>query len=187
MNVLGILGSPRRGGNTEVLLDKALDGARSSGASVEKMSLNELAIKPCQECGGCDDTGECVIADDMAMIYSKVDKADRIILASPVFFGGLTAQTKAMIDRLQCRWVAKYRLKKTLDTGKRGIFLCVSAWHKDEFFDNAKKIVKIFFVVLDIAYIGDLWCKGISGKGDIIKDKESLDAAFKLGKDLVLP
>ena len=187
MNVLGILGSPRRGGNAEVLLDKALEGARSCGASVEKISLNELSIRPCQECGGCDDTGECVIADDMAMIYSKVDKADRIILASPVFFGGLTAQTKAMIDRFQCRWVGKYLLKNTSDAGKKGAFLCVSARHKEEFFENAKRILKIFFVVLDIAYAGDVWCRGVSKRGDIEKHPDSLEAAFKLGKALVSP
>ncbi|MCX5679166.1 MAG: flavodoxin family protein, partial [Candidatus Omnitrophica bacterium] len=122
MKVLGILGSPRRGGNAERLLDKALEGAIACGASAEKISLNELTIRPCQECGGCDDTGECVIVDDMSMIYSSVDKADCIILASPIFFGELTAQTKAVIDRFQCRWVKKYRLKKTSGVVKKGLF-----------------------------------------------------------------
>ena len=185
MNVLGILGSPRRGGNAEVLLDKALDGALASGASVEKISLNELRIRPCQECGGCDDTGECVISDGMDTVYNKIDKADAVIVASPIFFGEVTAQTKAMIDRFQCRWVGKYRLKKDPAAGKKGAFLCVSAWHKDEFFENAKRVIKIFFVVLGIAYIGDVWCQGVSGKGDIEKRPDSLEAAFKLGKDLV--
>ena len=187
MNVLGILGSPRRGGNAEVLLDKALQGAESCGASTEKLCLNELAIRPCQECGGCDDTGECVIADDMAMVYGKIDKADRIILASPVFFGGLTAQTKAMIDRFQCRWVRKYRLKTAPEAGKKGAFLCVSARHKEEFFENAVRIARIFFIVLDIAYAGDVWCKGVSDKGEIAKHPDSLEEAFKLGKALVSP
>jgi len=187
MRVLGILGSPRRGGNAERLLDKALLGAQSCGASIEKISLNELTIRPCQECGGCDDTGECVIADDMATIYSSIDKADCIILASPVFFGELTAQTKAMIDRFQCRWVKKYRLKQPSAVQKKGAFLCVSAWQKVEFFENAKRIAKIFFVVLDIAYAGEVWCKGVSGKGDIEKRPDSLEEAFKLGKALVSP
>lgn len=187
MKVLGILGSPRRGGNAEVLLDKALLGASTSGASVEKISLNELMIRPCQECGGCDDTGECVIADDMAAIYDKIDRADAIILASPIFFGGLTAQIKAMIDRFQCRWVGKYLLKKTPPAGKKGAFLCTSAWRKEEFFENAKKMAKIFFIVLDIAYAGDVWCSGVSGRGEIEKHPDSLAAAFKLGKTLVLP
>jgi len=184
MKVLGILGSPRRGGNAERLLDMALDGARESGASVEKISLNELTIRPCQECGGCDDTGECVVADDMAAVYSSIDRADRIILASPIFFGELTAQTKAMIDRFQCRWVGKYRLKNTPDAGKKGVFLCVSAWRKEDFFENAKKIVKIFFVVLDIKYAGDVWCKGVSGKEDIRDRPDSLEEAFRIGKAL---
>ena len=187
MRVLGILGSPRRGGNAERLLDKALEGALVCGASIDKVSLNELTVRPCQECGGCDDTGKCVIADDMGAIYCKVDEADVVILASPIFFGELTAQTKAMIDRFQCRWVKKYRLKNTPASGKKGAFLCVSAWHKEEFFENAKRIAKIFFVVLDIAYAGDVWCQGISAKGDIEKHPDSLTAAFKLGKELSSP
>jgi len=186
VKVLGILGSPRRGGNAEVLLDKALSGAQSPGVVTEKISLNELTIRPCQECGGCDNTGECVIADDMAAIYKKIDEADAVILASPVFFGGLTAQTKAMIDRFQSRWVSKYRLKKASPgVGKKGVFLCVSAWNKEKFFENAKEIVKIFFMVLDIKYSGDVWCQGVSEKGGVEKRQDSLEDAFKLGKALV--
>ncbi len=182
MNVLGILGSPRRGGNAEELLDKALEGAKAAGASCEKICLNELSIRPCQECGGCDLTGECVIRDDMDAVYGKVDSADGIILASPIFFGELTAQTKAMIDRFQARWVKKYRLKKPSGVPKKGAFLCVSAWRKDDFFENAKKIVKIFFVVLDITYIGDVWCPGVARKGSINEHPDMLGKAFDLGK-----
>ena len=185
VRVLGILGSPRRGGNAEIMLDSALEGARSAGAVTDKISLNEMSIKPCQECGGCDKTGECVIRDDMDVIYGKVDASDAVILASPIFFGELTAQTKIMIDRFQSRWVKKYRLKKTSASGKRGLFLCVSAWRKDDFFENAKKIVKIFFIVLDIDYAGEIWASGISLKGSIRKDPELLGRAFKMGKELV--
>lgn len=185
MKVLGILGSPRRKGNAEVLLDKALEGAASRGAVCEKISLNELSIRPCQECGGCDKTGECVIRDDMDIVYRKIDWADAVILSSPVFFGNLTAQTKAMIDRFQCRWVKKYILKNAPEKRKKGAFLCVSAWNKEEFFDNAKRIVKIFFIVLDIDYFGDVWCQKVSHKGDIEKCGDALDKAAKLGKDLV--
>src|SRR3989338_242360 len=128
MNVLGISSSPRKGGNSDVLLDEALAGASSAGATVAKIVLNDLTFRPCQECGGCDTTGICVVRDDMGGVYEKFAEADIVILASPIFFGSLSAQLKMMIDRFQCAWVKKYLLKKRVTKpGKRkkkGIFLC---------------------------------------------------------------
>src|SRR3989338_6879148 len=159
--VLGISGSPRRGGNTEILLDEALEGSRSRGAKIEKIVLNDLRFKPCQECGGCDKTGKCIIEDDLEMVYEKVEEADCLIIASPIFFGSLSAQLKMMIDRFQCTWVKKYILKKRWGiSGKakrRGVFLCVSAAKKNEFFENADRIMKIFFRTLDIDYFGHIF------------------------------
>jgi multimeric flavodoxin WrbA len=91
LKVLGIFGSPRRGGNTEILLEEALKGAEKEGAEVERLHLTDFAITPCKECHGCDKTGNCVILDDMQKIYPKLLEADVIILASPIFFYGLTA------------------------------------------------------------------------------------------------
>ncbi|MBI4974861.1 MAG: flavodoxin family protein, partial [Candidatus Omnitrophica bacterium] len=154
MKILGISGSPRKGGNTDTLLDKALEGAQSAGARVEKIALNDLNFKPCQECGGCDETGICVIDDDMQLVYRSLNSADAVIVASPIFFGSVTAQVKMMIDRLQSLWVLKYVLRKaaTARRKRKGIFLCVSAARKKRFFENAKSIIKIFFATLDIKY-----------------------------------
>jgi multimeric flavodoxin WrbA len=71
-----------------------------------------MDIRPCQNCGGCDDTGSCIIEDAMVDIYEAIRSADRIILASPIFFFGLSAQTKIMIDRCQAFWCQRYLLKK---------------------------------------------------------------------------
>src|SRR3989338_614183 len=108
MYVLGINGSPRIGGNTNLLLDKALEGAKNKGAKIEKVILNKLKIVPCQECEVVRDDGTCKIEDDFQPLYDKIKKADAIILASPIFFGSLSAQTKIMIDRFQCYWRYKY-------------------------------------------------------------------------------
>ena len=72
MNVLGIFGSPRRGGNTDLLLEEALRGAEKEGAKVERLYLSDSTISPCKECHGCDNTGNCVILDDMQRIYPKL-------------------------------------------------------------------------------------------------------------------
>jgi len=187
MKVVGISGSPRKGGNSEMLLDEALKGARSAGASTEKIILNDLDFKACQECGGCDESGACIINDDMRLVYKKIEQADRLVIASPVFFGSVTAQLKAMIDRFQCQWVKKYVLKKPAQPGKtrKGIFLCVSGTDKKEFFENARSLIRIFFSTLDIVYFGDLFCGGVDRKSAIKKRKVILRKAFKLGAALV--
>ena len=187
MKVLGISASPRRGGNTEILLDRALEGAASRGAATEKVILNELRYKPCQECGGCSSTGVCVIHDDMRLIYAKLSNADAIIVSSPIFFGTISAQLKAMIDRHQCSWISKYVLKKCSLSRKmrKGAFLCVGGSGVRKFFEHAKKIVRIFFATLDIAYTHELFYPGIDDKGGILKNKKALDEAYEIGRGIV--
>ncbi len=189
MKVLGILGSPRRGGNSEILLDKALEGADSTGLDIEKIVLNELKFSPCQECGGCSTTGKCIINDDMQTIYKKLDEAEAIILAAPIFFGSLSAQVKAMIDRYQCRWIAKYVLDKRTPLDKPtpqgcrlGFLILVSAANREKFFKNAESIVKNFFAVLDIEFKDSLYCPNIDKKGKVLKHPDCLNRAFELGK-----
>jgi len=92
--VLALCGSPRAGGNTELLVDSCLKGVEAGGVPGEKICLNELHISPCQECGGCQRTGWCVVQDDMQKVYQRLQQAKGVILASPIFFGSLTAQTK---------------------------------------------------------------------------------------------
>ena len=185
MKVLGILGGPLRGGNSEKLLDKALEGARSSGALCEKVALGDIIFKGCIECGGCDDTGFCVLVDDMTPLYKKIEEADALIVASPIFFASLPSQLKAFIDRFQSRWIAKYRLK-TIKSGinKRGIFLCASGWDKKYFFENARHIIKVLFTTLDIEYSGELYAGGMDSPGAADKARQALDKAFELGKAL---
>ena len=97
MKVLGINGSPRIGGNTDILLDRVLEGAKSKGAKTEKIILNKLKFSPCQECENLPDDGSCIVEDDMKAIYEKIKDIDSLILASPIFFGSLSAQTKMMM------------------------------------------------------------------------------------------
>ena len=119
MKVFGIFGSPRRGGNTELLLEEALKGAEKEGAKVECLYLSDFTITPCKECHGCDDTGNCIILDEMEKVYPKLLEADVVILSSPIFFYGVTAWAKALIDRSQALWARKYLLKDP-SLGKEG-------------------------------------------------------------------
>ena len=140
MKVLGIAGSPRRGGNTDLLLTEVMRGAASKGAEVKTIVLRDLTIAPCQHCDACLKTGKCRIQDDMQMIYSQMEDADRIVLASPIQFMTVTAHMKAMIDRCQSLWAKKYMLKiPPLGDGRerKGLFISVGGRKIDNLFEGA--------------------------------------------------
>jgi len=99
MKVLGIVGSPRKGGNTEILVEEALTVTREAGAQNEIILLADKKIAGCDGCNSCIKTGVCKIQDDMQSIYQQLEAADGIIFGSPVYFGSVTSQLKALIDR----------------------------------------------------------------------------------------
>ncbi len=188
MKVLGIFGSPRRGGNTDLLMDEALKGAQEVGANVERLYVVDYNLTPCKECHGCDRTGKCVILDDMQKIYPKLIEADLIILASPIFFYGVTAWAKTLIDRSQALWSKKYLLKDA-SLGKqgkkrKGFFISVGATKGQRVFDGAILTVKYFFDALNAEYVGELAIRGVEAKGDILKNPEALQQAYEVGRKL---
>jgi multimeric flavodoxin WrbA len=201
MYLLGISGSPKADGLTGLLLDKALDGAKRSGAHTEKIILNDLNFKACQECGGCGETGVCVLDDDMRPIYEKLSKADVVAVASPIYFGNITAQLKAMIDRCHSSWTAKEKwghpfLGNVLsiknecphfyNKKRKGIFLCVAGRESKEYFECAKKVINIFFITQDIEYSSDLFISGLDTMStDDPRREAALEKAFQLGANLL--
>lgn len=105
MKAVIIAGSARHGGNTDILC-KAAGGALSEqGFSVSFLYPSDMRISHCTNCGGCDDTGVCVIGDDMHRVYDAVSETDIIILGTPVHFSGMSSILKQVVDRFQCLWV----------------------------------------------------------------------------------
>ena len=185
MQVLGIMGSPRINGNTDLLLDEALSGAKSEGAEVEKMVVDKLKIAPCREYHGCVRDGNCVIRDDMDAIYPKLLDADVVIIASPMFFYGLTSQVKALIDRSQALWARKYILKQNPpDAERKGAFIAVGATRGEKLFDGAKLTVKYFFESIGVYYVDELLVRGVDKRGEIKEHPTALSNAFELGRRL---
>jgi multimeric flavodoxin WrbA len=187
MKVLGIMGSPRRQSNTEILLDKALEGAREAGAEVEKVLVSKLKISPCLEIYACRKDGNCAIKDDMQLLYKKLLEADHIIFASPIFFYGITSQAKAVIDRCQALWIRRHVLGmgKKDKRVRRGVFISVGATRGTKLFDGAVLTVKYFFDAIGVKYSGDLLVMGIDNKGQIEEHPAALEDAFRLGQELV--
>ena len=187
MKVLGIMGSPRRQSNTEILLDKALEGAGEAGAEAEKVLVSKLKISPCLEIYACLKDGDCAIKDDMQLLYDKLLEADHIIFASPIFFYGITSQAKAVIDRCQALWVRRHVLGigKEDKRERRGVFISVGATRGKKLFDGAVLTLKYFFDAIGVKYSGDLLIRGIDKKSQIKEHPAALGDAFRLGQELV--
>lgn len=188
MRIVAFLGSPRKDGNTELLLKETIRGIEDSGLVVRTFNLNLLNIQPCQDCGDCDETGECIVNDDMEQIYNAIRTSDRIILASPIFFFALSAQTKAMIDRCQSFWCEKYLLKRPLPEGefkRKGLLLLVGGMKKEIGKECAETCAKAFFRTISVSEHNVLSFLGINKKGEILKHPTALKDAYEAGKRLV--
>lgn len=191
VSILAISSSPRKGGNSDRLLDQAVAGAESVGANVEKVRLCDFTVNPCRECGGCDKTGRCVVEDDYQQFYLKYFSVDRIILASPVFFMGISAQAKALIDRGQAVWIRKYVLKKRIKPRegfeRRGYLVLAGGSGLPNAFDCARSVAKYYYRTLDMKLSGDVAVNGVNDKGDVDGHPEGLKAAFELGIEAATP
>jgi len=186
LKVLGIMGSPRIKGNTDLLLDEALNGARSLEAKVDKIIVDKLKIEPCREYYGCLKDGNCVIRDDMDAIYPGLLEADRIIVASPIFFYSVTSQIKALIDRSQALWARKYILKQEMpDSSRKGAFIAVGATKGEKLFEGSILTIRYFFQAINVSYSDELLIRGIDARGEIKEHPAVLADAFELGKRLV--
>jgi len=184
---LAIAGSPRRRGNTDLLLAELVKGAQSKGAEVETIVAQNMKISACLHCDTCLKTGVCKIKDDMQGVYDKLAAADVIVVASPVQFAGITAPLKAMIDRCQCLWARKYVLKiPPLEPVKRrrGFFISVSGTRLKNMFEPSIAVIKTWFHVINVEYAGELTISGVDEKGEILKHPEVMQKAFEWGQRL---
>lgn len=99
MIVVGICGSPRKAGNTEFLLNEALSVAKERGFETERLLVSEMCVDFCNDCGDCSKGKSCPKEDGMTEVIASMERADGIIIATPVYFGSVTAQLKAIFDR----------------------------------------------------------------------------------------
>ena len=185
-DVVGILGSPRRGGNSQVLLESALKGAADRGLSVATIILNDLKLSPCQNCGYCDKMGECRIKDDMVGMSQVMETAPRIIVSAPIYFTNLSAQTKIMIDRCQPYWARRFVLNQPLKGPKRaGAFISVGGFKQaDAFFECAKRAITAWFSVIGVRYRAGKFYSGVDAKGDAERHPTAVDDCYQLGAEL---
>jgi multimeric flavodoxin WrbA len=123
----------------------------------------------------------------MSPLYRKVEDSDILVVASPVFFGTVTAQLKALIDRFHCVWISRNVLKKKNASSmkrRKGVFLCAAADKRRKYFERSKKTARIFFNTVGARYAAGLFCGGVEGKGGIVSGDRGSKKAFSLGQAL---
>jgi multimeric flavodoxin WrbA len=170
-----------------LLLKSAVRGMEEQGVKVRIFNLNLMNIIPCQDCGGCEKTGECIIEDDMSRIYPEIRTAGRIILASPIFFFGVSAQAKIMIDRCQSFWCEKYLLKNPLPEGafgRKGLVLLVGGMKKETGVQCSGATATAFFRTISVKEHKTLSFLGIDAKGAILQHPSAMEEVFRAGKNL---
>ena len=180
------MGSPRKGGNTDFLLNEFLRGVGERGGEAEKLFIGELDIEPCRELLECETTGECPIPDDMPAICGKLLGADKIVIASPIFFYGLPARLKALIDRGQVLWARRRLLNnQPQELPKEAFALLLGATKGEKLFDGALLTLKYFFQSINAQIVGKLLFREIEKKGDIQKHPSAFREAYQAGKNFV--
>ena len=177
MKILGIVCSPRKEGNTEILVQEALNAAKDAGAEVELLRISELKITPCDACRTCSKNGKCWIQDDMQKVYEKLLEADGIIIGSPVYFWTMSAYAKLLIDRTLALRFPEMRLENKVGGAivvarRRGCVATLSALNT---FMLGQEMITAGLGVE--AYAGD--------KGAVRKNEEDMKNARELGKRIV--
>ena len=190
MKVCGIVGSPKKKGNVDLLVSQVLKGASSQGAKTRKIYLNDLNIKPCQSCGVDPYPKYCLFDDDMKLIYDTLESCDAIILGSPVYFDTVSAQTKLMIDRSNCllpyvkRPNGTYGFERRIKKQKKGVFITVAG--TDQEFNTIQTTVRGFFDWANIELVETILHSHDDNElGSVRKDEERMAQAFEIGVQIV--
>lgn len=174
--VLILSGSPRKGGNSDLLCDEFAKGAKESGNEVEKIRVAECNIGYCSACYACTKAGKCVQDDDMNLVLNKMIEADVIVMASPVYFYSICAQLKAVIDRTVARW---------LEVKNKEFYYIVTA--ADEEKASAETTLACMRGYADCVEgakeMGVIYGMGVYEKGEI-KSHPAMGQAYEMGKSV---
>ena len=179
VKLLGIVGSPRKGGNTEIVIKEALKAGEQEGAETELIHLVDFSLKPCDACRACFETKNCVIGDDAEKIFQKMTEADGIIVGSPVYFGNVNAQTKIFIDRIGYLNIARERKPFR---NKIGGAVAVA---RRSGLTNALSQILLFLASSRMTTAGPAVMVLAREKGEAANDTEGIEQARELGKSMV--
>ena len=180
MLILGISGSPRVAGNTDLILDEALKAAGLNGAEVKLIRISDYHLEPCNACMTCFKTGKCIIPDEGQKLYDEITRSNGVILASPSYFQGVTGQMKIFIDRIGFLALARKRVDFA---GKVGGVIAVA--RRSGVSSTCNQMI-IFLTAIGVAIPsgGRVFAIGRE-KGEVLKDQEGIETARQLGNCIV--
>ena len=178
--VLGIVGSPRRQGNTEILVDEVLSAAKEKGAETQKVILSQLDIKPCRACNVCRDKGKCVHEDDMVELIEQMKEADAFVFGTPVYWWGPTAQFKAFLDR----WYGIYG--QGILRGKDTVLVIPLGGSSSSASSPILDMFSSIMSYLGMKHIGTVLASGTYEKGAARKKLGLIESARGLGSKVAL-
>ncbi|OHD69819.1 MAG: hypothetical protein A2W19_09610 [Spirochaetes bacterium RBG_16_49_21] len=184
MKILGVMGSPRIGGNSDILLERALAGGKDAGAETEKIVLCRKKISGCLNCERCNATGVCAIKDDMPEIHEKILGADAVIHSCPVYFWAMTAQMKAYLDRWCAFFDAEWRWHEAYYPKMKGKHIGLITVCGDPNVSTADPIVHSFKTTAEftnLCWIGAVMASA-TAKGEIAGNNKAKQEAYELGR-----
>ncbi len=184
MKIIGIDGSPRKDGNTEKLVRKILAGAEEAGGRTEFLKLADLAINYCMGCGACRATGECVMDDDMELVYNALQQSDVIVLGSPIYAWQVSGNTKVFMDRL-CR-VLTPQYESRLNGPKKIAFAYTQGNPDADMFKVYLDYQEKVYAFLGFTLAGRVQAVGTRAKEDILAQQETLARAYSFGRELAV-
>jgi multimeric flavodoxin WrbA len=179
--ILAVMGSPRRNGNTHILVSRIAEGARAKGAVVDELVLGELTIRECDGCHACWKGKECSKDDDMRDIYPAIIRSDVIIFGTPVYWYGPTALMKAFIDRFVYFNCPENRQKI------KGLSAALAVPFEENDLETARGVIEFFqksLEYLEIKLLGQIIVPGVGKKGAIRSKSQYLKQAYDLGQKL---
>lgn len=182
--IAAIYGSGRVNGNSETLLNEALDGAEDDGYDVHRLYLRDLIINACQNCGKCNTYGVCQnVEDDMKQVYELIDRADLILVSTPIYFCNVASQVKAMVDRAQQYWVRTHVLKHPpVRTERKGGFVACGGFKDDRFLACTEQVMRTWYFTMNIEYKGCFFAPGLDEYGAAQKRPDILEKAAEYGR-----
>lgn len=170
------------------MLDSFLEGATSAGAQTERIYVRNLQIQGCLACGACDKNGICAQKDDMVGVYPLLEAASRIVVASPIYFYGVTGQMKLLIDRSQALYMKRELSGKKAEApsgSRKGFLLSAGATRGKRLFECAVLSVQYFFDALSMQYAGDLCYREIDEREAIRRHATALEDCRQAGANFV--
>lgn len=189
LKVMGIVGSPRKGMNTDTLVTKVLEGALSNGAETEKIYLNDLEIKPCQACDTSPAPEYCFYKDGMETIYNSLETVDVMVIGSPAYYGSISAQLKLVLDRFNCVSEMvnlpddKFYFRSRVAKKKKGAFIWVAGSSRNP--EHALAMIKLWCKDANVELVESMIVTD-ADRGEGARKREALlRKAFELGTSLV--